>query len=77
MIGALKPARDIAEGGRHGERSFGGCIFHPVMFSPPSSFDGLVYTDGKMLPPLSEREWATETGSGSAREELMVPNGTC
>jgi hypothetical protein len=28
-----------------------GCIFPPVVFSPPSQFDGLVYTDGKMLPP--------------------------
>src|SRR5438132_11192369 len=26
-------------------------IFHPVVFSPPQTIDGHVYTDGKMLPP--------------------------
>jgi hypothetical protein len=38
------------------------CIFHPAMFSPLASFDGVVYTDGKMLPPPL---WV-----GRARSEL-------
>ena len=27
------------------------CIFRPAMFSPRQTTDGVVYTDGKMLPP--------------------------
>jgi hypothetical protein len=31
-----------------------GCIFHPVVFSPRQTAEGLVYTDSKMLPPPAE-----------------------
>jgi hypothetical protein len=32
-----------------------GCRNFPALYiSPPQGFDGVVYTDGKMLPPLSE-----------------------
>jgi len=32
-------------------RFLGGCIFPPVLFSPRQTDGGVVYMDGKMLPP--------------------------
>jgi len=36
------------------------CIFRPAMFSPRQRLWGVVYTDGKMLPPLDSARLGIE-----------------
>jgi hypothetical protein len=40
------------------------CIFHPAMFSPRQTTGGVVYGDGKMLPPPL---WSELMNLGCAR----------
>jgi len=44
----------------------------PVVFSPRQTAKGLVYTDGKMLPPPPGSEYESESGLAGAQSESKI-----